>query len=78
LNKKPTHNFGLASGGQSVHIEIFHVFSIGSGLLARKVLLKPARKPSLVRYETTIERTTDYKKASMKDYFASIDKKKKY
>jgi len=28
-----------------VHIEIFIIFAIGSGMLTGKVLLKPARKP---------------------------------
>jgi len=38
-------NIGLASVGQTVHIEIFVISAIGSGMLTGKVLLKPARKP---------------------------------
>jgi len=46
---RPVGNIGLASVGQTVHIEIFAIFAIGNGSLTGKVLLKPARKPSLVR-----------------------------
>jgi len=42
----------LASVGQTVHIEIFVIFAIGSAILTGKVLLKPARRQSLVRYRT--------------------------
>jgi len=45
VDKRPVANIGLASVGQTVHIEIFVIFAIGSGLLTGKVLLKPARKP---------------------------------
>jgi len=44
-DRRPACNIGLASVGQSVLIEIFTIFAIGSGLLTGKVLLKPARKP---------------------------------
>jgi len=48
--KRPVGNIGLASVGQTVHIEIFVIFAIGSAILTGKVLLKPARRHSLVRY----------------------------
>ncbi len=41
---------GLASGGQEVNIEIFAMFAIGGGFQTAKALLRPARKPRLLRY----------------------------
>jgi len=38
VDKRPVANNGLASVGQTVHIEIFVIFAIGSGLLTGKVL----------------------------------------
>ena len=36
--RTPACNIGLVSGGQTVHIEIFAIFAIGSCLLTGKVL----------------------------------------
>jgi len=46
---RPVGNIGLASVGQTVPIEIFVIFAIGGGILTGKVLLKPARRQSLIR-----------------------------
>jgi len=53
VDEWPVGNSGLVSGGQTVHIEIFVIFAIGSGMLTGKVLFKPARHHSLVRYKNS-------------------------
>jgi len=60
LDRWPVGNIGLASVGQTVHIEIFVIFAIGSGMLTGKVLLKPARKPKPCPLPTSLKnkRTT--------------------
>jgi len=50
----------LASVGQTVHIEIFVIFAIGSAILTGKVLLKPARRQSLVRYQQGEKKVCDH------------------